>query len=207
MEATVFINLATCAARDAITGIQQPKVAAKLQAHFGLTVKFFADTGEAAALLDSPTFRVALKATPTGSPFVLTNTVSEELDDGYYFEIASVDAAALRTAIGDLKQLDAWLEVEWTLAGTVERAATPATILNAYIRSADAAPDPVEEASETWLSDRAVRYDEEQTLTATEKAQALENIGVTITVGGYLRLTNAAGDVFHASLNSGEPPS
>lgn len=206
MESTVFINTDTFACRAAITGVELPKVTAKLQAHFGLTVKFFAP-GEEAALLASPTFRIALKDTPTGSPFVLTSTVAEELADGYYFEIASVDAAALRTAIGDLKQLDAWLEVEWTVAGTVERAATPATIANAYIRSADDAPDPVEEASETWLSDRAVRYDEEQTLTDAEAAQALENIGVTITAGGYLRLTNAAGDVFHAALNSGEPPS
>ncbi len=199
MDAVVYINTETFSAREAITGIQPPKVTARLQAHFGLTVKFFAPDDEP-ALLASPTFRVALKATPTGLPFVLTSSVSSTLADGYTFVIPSVDSAALRSAIGDLKTLDAWLEIEWTIAGTVERCATPATIVNAYIRTSDGAPDTSEEQADAWLTTRAVRFDAEQSLTFTQQAQALDNVGITIDAEGNFSVTNADGDVFSVSL-------
>ena len=205
MTGTVFLNTTTLSARKAITGVELPSISAKLQAALTLTVKFFA-TGAEAALLTSPTFRVTLKATPTGSPFVFSSTIAETLADGYTFEFTSVDSAALRTAIGDLKQLDAFGEVEWTVDSVVERVAFPVTIVNAYLRTDDDAPDPVAEESDTWLTARGVRFDAAQTLTSAQAAQALANQKVTITSAGYLRLVNAAGDVFHAALNSGEPP-
>lgn len=205
MTGTVFLNTTTLVARSAITGNALPLIAAKLQAALTLTVKFFA-TGEAAALLSSPTFRVTLKATPTGDPFVFTSSVADELADGYTFEFSSVDSAALRTAIGDLTQLDAFGEVEWTVASVVERVSFPVTLVNAYIRSGDDAPDPIADESLAWLDDHGVRFDAAQTLTAAQAAQALANQKITFTSAGYLRLVNSAGDVFHIALNSGEPP-
>lgn len=186
MESTVFINLATFACRAAITGSGEPKVATHLQAHFALTVKFFAEEGEAAALLDgTPTFRVAIKGTPTGSPFVFTSSITETLADGYSFEFSSVDSAALRSAIGDLPKLEAWLEIEWTLDATVERAATPVTIRTAYIRSDDDAPDPIAEESATWFT---------------------AQLAARITADGYMEFQNTDGDWFHLPLNSGRAP-
>jgi hypothetical protein len=181
---TVFLNTSTLAAHSAITGSAQPVISAKLQAALTLTVKLFA-TGEAAALLSSPTFRVTLKATPTGSPFVFTSTIASTLADGYTFEFSSVDSAALRTAIGDLTQLDAFGEVEWTVATVVERVAFRVTIVNAYIRTDDDAPDPIAEESATWLT---------------------AQLAARITAAGYFELQNEAGDWFHIPLNSGRSP-
>ena len=205
MTGTVFLNTTTLSAFKAITGVELPSVSAKLQAALTLTVKFFATGEEAALLTGSPTFRVTLKGTPTGSPFVFSSSATAT-SDGYTFTFTSVDSAALRTAIGDLTELDAFGEVEWTIASVVERVAFPVTIVNAYLRTDDDAPDPVAEDSDTWLTARAVRFDAAQTLTAAQAAQALANQKVTITSGGYLRVVSNAGDVFYASLNSGEPP-
>lgn len=184
MESTVFINLATFAARAAITGIDAPKAAARLQAHFAQIVKFFEPGEDAALLTGSPTFRFAIKGTPTGSPFVFTSTATAQAD-GYLFEFESVDSTALRAAIGDLKQIEAYAEVEWTLAGVVERVAFPITILTAYIRSSDAAPDPIAEESVTWLN---------------------AQLAARITAAGYMEFQNADGDWFHLPLNSGRAP-
>ena len=184
MESTVFINLAALVARLGITGIDAPKAAARLQAHFALIVKFF-EPGEAAALLTgSPTFRFAIKGTPTGSPFVFTSTATPQADS-YLFEFETVDSTALRAAIGDLKQLEAHAEVEWTLAGVVERVAFPITILTAYIRTEDDAPDPIAEESITWLN---------------------AQLAARITPGGYFEIQNSDGDWFHFGLNSGRAP-
>lgn len=184
MTGTVFLNTSTLVARRAITGLELPSISAKLQAALTLTVKFF-ETGEEAALLASPTFRVTLKATPTGSPFVFTSTVADELADGYTFEFSSVDSAALRTAIGDLTQLDAFGEVEWTVASVVERVAFPVTIINAYLRSDDDAPDPIAEESVIWLKEQLADH---------------------ITAEGYFEIQTPAGDWFHFALNSGRAP-
>lgn len=184
MESTVFINLATFAARATLTGLDAPKAVARLQAHFALIVKFFEPGEDAALLTGSPTFRVAIKGTPTGSPFVFTSTATAQADS-YLFEFSSVDSAALRSAIGDLPQLEAFAEVEWTLDGVVERSAFPITILTAYIRSDDDAPDPIAEESVTWLNDQ---------------------LAARITEEGYFELQNADGDWFHFALNSGRAP-
>jgi hypothetical protein len=181
---TVFLNTSTLTAREAITGHALPAISAKLQAALTLTVKFFS-TGEAAALLSSPTFRVTLKATPTGSPFVFTSTIASTLADGYTFAFTSVDSAALRTAIGDLTQLDAFGEVEWTVATVVERVSFPLTIVNAYLRTDDDAPDPIAEESATWLT---------------------AQLAARITAAGYMEFQNTAGDWFYLPMNSGRAP-
>lgn len=185
MTGLVYLNTSTLTARNALTGIATPVINCRLQAQFALEVGFFATGDTAPALLSSPTFRVAIKGTPTGSPFVLTSTAVEQ-DETYLFEFASVDSAALRTAIGDLPQLSAYGEVEWTVGGEVQRVSFPVIILNAYIRTGDSAPDPAAEESIVWLE---------------------EQLASRITEGGYIEFQNAAGDWFNIPMNSGRAPS
>lgn len=143
MEATLYVNTTSKTIRAALTGSALPSVPVKLQTHLKLTVCFF-ETGEDAALLNgSATFRVVLKdkATPSGSVLALLSAPTETLATGYEFEWASVDSAALRTLLGDSESVEAVLEIEWTLATTIERASMVVTIANAWSRTADTAPD------------------------------------------------------------------
>lgn len=142
MEANVFVNTTTKRAYATLTG-GVPNVPVKLQTHLNLSVYFF-ETDEAAALLDgSTTFRVVLKDknAPSGSVLALLSAPTETLATGYEFEWASVDSSALRTLLGDLESVEAILEIEWTLATTIERVSIPVIIQNAWSRTADAAPD------------------------------------------------------------------
>lgn len=143
MEASIFVNTTLLAARAAITGTALPSVPVRLQTHLLLNVYFFATGEEAALLNEATTFRVALKDVnePSGSVLALLSAPTDTLDDGYEFEWASVDSAALRTLLGDAESVEAILEIEWTLATTIERVAIPVTIQNAWLRTADAAPD------------------------------------------------------------------
>ena len=186
MEATIYVNTTSLVARSALTGIQVPPVTARLQAHLKLTIVFF-EPDEEPALLAGATFRVALKslATPTGSVFALLSAPTATNADSYEFEWDSIDAAALRTALGDSPDLAAKLEIEWTIDDLIERVAIPVTIQNAWLRSADSAPDPAADESDAWL---------------------IAQLASRITAGGYMRFVNSTGDVFHIGLNSGEPP-
>lgn len=177
MDATIYLNTTTLVARAAETGIAVPAITARLQAHLKLTCYFFA-TGADPAILSGATFRVALKDVnePSGTVLALLSAPTATGADYYEFEWASLDSSGLRTLLGDSAQASVIVEIEWTIGGTVERISIPATVENAWIRTADAAPD-------------------------------FEPFQASITAGGYLRLVNDAGDVFHLGLNSGEPPS
>jgi len=154
VEATLFINTLTKVARAAATGIDVPKVNARQRAQIRLTFKFF-ETDEEPALLSGATFRLVIKGSPTGEPFAFTSSITETLADGYAFEFTSLDAAALRTALGDSASLAAWGEIEWTIGTEIERVAFPITIAAAYLDTDEEAPDPLAEASATWLEARA----------------------------------------------------
>lgn len=206
MEATLFINTDLRAARKAATGIDVPIVTARQRAALSLSFKFFETDAAPALLSGSPTFRLVLKATPTGDPFAFTSTVAETLADGYKFTFTSIDSASLRTLLGDQRQIEGWVEIEWTIGSVIERVASPLIVQAAYHATDEEAPDPLAEASDTWLTARAVRHDEAQTLTTAAAAQALENLNITFTAAGYLQLQNAAGDTFHIPLNSGTAP-
>lgn len=208
MESTVYLNTTLKALRAALTAQAVPEIVCKLQAALSIEVKPFA-TGDAEAALfeGTPTFRAVIKKDPTDTGYVFTSTVVEnEAGDGYVVSWESVDSAGLRTDLGDAEYICGTFEFEWTLDGEVERATCPVMILNAWIRSDEEAPEPGADESGAWLSERAVRYDEAQSLTNAQAAQALANMKLTITAGGYVRMVNAAGDVFHFGLNSGEPP-
>lgn len=142
MDATIYLNTTTLVARAADTGIAVPAITARLQAHLKLTCYFFA-TGEEPALLSGATFRVALKDVnePSGTVLALLSSPTDTGADYYEFEWASLDSSGLRTLLGDQPEASVIVEIEWTIGGTVERVAIPATVENAWIRTADAAPD------------------------------------------------------------------
>lgn len=214
MEASIFVNTTLRAARAAITGSALPSVPVRLQTHLLLSVYFFATGADPALLSGSPSFRVALKdkLDPDGSVLALLSAPTATLADGYEFEWNSVDSAALRTLLGDDESAEAMLEIEWTISSVVERVVVPVTIANAWLRTADSAPDPAADEIEAFLTARCVRFDTAQTLNGTQIDRALTNLGITsirslnITASGYLVLTNDAGDTFHLGLNTGSPP-
>lgn len=214
MEAALYVNTTTKVIRAAATGSALPSVPVRLQTHLKLTVYFYADGEDPALLSGSPTFRVALKDAnePSGSVLALLSAATATGADYYEFEWASVDSSALRTLLGDSASAAAMLELEWTISSEVERASLPVTISNAWIRTADSAPDPAADEAEAWLTARAVRFDTAQTLTGTQIDRALTNLGITnirsvnITSAGYLVLTNDTGEAFHLGLNPGSPP-
>lgn len=177
MDATLYINTTTRRAFATATSSIVPTLEARLQTHLLITAYFFAQDSDPALLAGSPTFRVALKdqATPSGTVLALLSAATATGATYYEFEWASIDSTAMRTLIGDEEFVPVTLEIEWTVNATVERVAVPVRLYNAWIRTADAAPD----------------------LTPFE---------ASITAGGYLRLVDDAGDVWHLGLNSGEPP-
>ncbi len=148
MESTVYINTLTKTAHHGITGHALPKVLARLQAHLQVDVRFF-ETDKIAELLEgTPTFRIGLKESPEGVAFIYAAAITQELADGYRFTFESVDSSALRTFLGDCKEAkDAFLEIEWNLDDIVERVAIPAKIENAYLRTDEELPDPMERAA------------------------------------------------------------
>lgn len=177
MEATIYVNTTTKKAQASTTLTALPAVSPRLQTHLLLTVYFFAAGSDPALLSGSPTFRVALKDKdePSGDVLALLSAATATGADYYEFEWASVDSAALRTLLGDLPSVEAMLEIEWTIAADNERVSIPVTIHNAWLRTADSAPD-------------------------------FQPFDASITAGGYLRLVNSSGTVFHIGLNTGEPP-
>lgn len=143
MEATVYVNTTSKEALASLTGSGKPSVTPILQTHLLLNVFFFA-TGAAAALLDNATtFRVALKdaLNPSGAVLALLSAPTATGADFYEFEWAQLDSTALRTLLGDAPCASAVLEISWTLNTVVERVHIPVSIVNAWIRTADTAPD------------------------------------------------------------------
>lgn len=208
MTGTIFVEKDLQLARAGISGTALPNVSTKLQQWFRPHFAFFS-TGSEPVALSSPALRFVVKLTPTGEPFIFSSTFSTETSLGYtrYFcTITSVDAAALRTALGDLVKLECVGEIEWTVAGIVSRVAFPVIIANANLRSTDGPPDPTADASDAFVADRAICYDRDQTegLSDTERWQALNNLGFTF-VYGSLRFRTAAGDPVHLPCTSGEP--
>jgi hypothetical protein len=177
VESTIFINSTLREARAGTTGAGLPEVTLTLLAQWLCHVRFFA-SGEDPALLDTPAFVLSIKETPTGTALVRTETSAENDDgDGYDFEFESIDGESLRALLGDEPSLDLVLEIEWTVDSVTERVHMPCTVINAYNRPDDTAPDPAEAETDAWLTARAVRHDSAQTLTTDQKTQARSNIG------------------------------
>lgn len=136
---------------------------------------------------------------------------------GWYEGDLILHTAALTAAFEDdaTKSVPASIELHWWRTG---QAATPFisdNLLAAQIQRPLALPESgspiVLEGAEAWLTARAVRFDEDQTLSATQKAQALENLGITgikaLTIlRGCLAITLTDDTETHIPLTTGIPP-
>lgn len=217
MEHDIYICTETKQAFSSLAATSRPKTPGRLQTHLLLNVFFFDSTldlaDRAAALFDDyDALRAGIKPAddPTADALIYSATPAED-DDHYDFEWAAIDGADLRTLLGTNKSADVMFEVAWTIDGDVERVAWSSLIENANLRTTDGPPDPTEDASDTFVAARAVLYDRAQTLATAEKAQALENLGITgikslSIVRGCLRVVLTNDDVNHLPMTSGEPP-
>jgi hypothetical protein len=192
VESLIYVNTETVTAHCTPTGNGPPRVICTLLAQWKARFSFFV-TGEDPAAVAGITLRCVLKEVPTGAVLLASSTATLSAAV-YTFDFASVDSSGLRTLIGDADQIELQGEIEWTLSGRVERVYFPVTVLNSRHRPDDGAPDPADSASNAWLSARAVRFDEAQTLTTEQKAQARTNIGVTSGVSDHGALTGLADD-------------
>jgi hypothetical protein len=192
VESLIYVNTETVTAHCTPTGNGPPRVICTLLAQWQARFSFFV-TGEDPAAVAGITLRCVLKEVPTGA-VLLASTTATLSAAVYTFDFASVDSSGLRTLIGDADEIELQGEIEWTLSGRVERVYFPVTVLNSRHRPDDGAPDPADSASNAWLSARAVRFDEAQTLTTEQKAQARTNIGVTSGVSDHGALTGLADD-------------
>lgn len=204
MESLIFVNTTARTARGSVTGNAPPRVICTLLAQWQARFSFFV-AGEDPAAVTGISLRCVLKQKPTG-PALLASSAFTLSGSVYTFDFASVDSSGLRTLIGDADNIDLQGEVEWTISGRIERVYFPVTLINSRHRPDDAAPDPADEAYEAWLTARAVRFDEAQTITDAARIQTLENLGIRFTADGYLEIDNADGDTFHVPLNSGNAP-
>lgn len=178
MEAAICINTTLKLARAGITGSQLPIVYAKFQTHLKLTVSFFETGGPAALLDDATTFNVTIKALASagGELFAQKMAPTAVKTDSYEFEWDILGNTALLNAIGNCIE---GIEAVLTIGWT----------LGTRVEKVDI---PVTIAN-TWQR-------------TTDYGPDLLPFRATITESGYLRLVNAAGDVFHIGLNTGEPP-
>lgn len=135
---------------------------------------------------------------------------------GYYEGDLILHTDELSTAFEDdaTKQVPTSIELHWWRTG---EAATPFisdNLLTASLQRPLALPESgspiVLEGAEAWLTARALRFDEAQTLTSGQIAQAFENLGLDIKsatiLRGCLRLVLTDDTVTHLPLTTGEPP-
>lgn len=213
MTHTIHVFTATRRARAALTGTALPQVAITHLAGITLAFAFVGEDGETIGALGGSvsSARCVVKALPTSDVLLLDSTLDitgtgTSTRYNAVWDDSAVDSSAMRTFLADEVSKDAYCEVEWTIDGDTARVAFPITILAAFLRPADTAPDPAAEDADTWLTARAVRFDAEQTLTNAQIVQALANLGIRITAGGYIEFTNSSGDKLHVGLNTGTAP-
>jgi hypothetical protein len=147
----------------------------------------------------------------------VTSWTAPEAATGFYTGDLILHTDALTDAFDDeaVKQVPASIEMHWWREG---EAATPFisdNLLSALLQRPVVLPESgspiVLEGAEAWLTARAVRFDEEQTLDTAQKAQALENLGVTgikalAIVRGCLAITLSDDTETHIPLTDGIPP-
>lgn len=225
MTQTVFIRLDPLAARAWQDETALPAVSLTLCAAATVAVAFVDATDTIVALSGtSVVVQAAVKDRPDADAALLLDSDCSVSGSGtstrYNAEwtATTLDGDALRTYLGSYfsragtATLGPWMEVVWTIDGITQRVAFPITILNAWLRPEDAAPDPAGVAAEDWLTNRAVRFDEAQALTTAEQTQALANIGIsgiksiTKTAGGFMEIVDTDGDTFNWPLTAGAAP-
>ncbi len=226
MTQSVFIRLDTLAARATRSSSQGPAIGLTLCSDTQIDFAFVNAEDVIAPLAGtSITVQCCIKAKPDDPSSLLldascdynTLTGSAARYSAVWTAI-TLDGPALRTFLGSYfsrvgtEERGPWMEVVWTIDGETLRVAFPITILNAWLRPEDAAPDPGIAAAEDWLNARAVRFDEAQALNAAQMAQALANIGITNiksitkTAAGFVELVDGDDAIFHWGLTNGPAP-
>lgn len=188
VEPKIYIDTTARTARGALSGSNLPSVSCQLLSEWQVYCFFHATDAEPAELDGASDIRLSLKETADPLSAALIFKSAPDFDEelkAYVFDFTSVDSSPLRTLIGKQVSIVVTGEVAWTIGGRRKRARFPVNIVNAYNRPDDVAPNPVEEASVTWLT---------------------EQLAARITPGGYMEFQNTAGDWFHVALNSGHAP-
>ncbi len=211
MTHTVYIDLPSEAALAATTGTALPTVTLKLRSAQSLAFAFMT-SGVVAAVTGFISGKCVIKEYPGDTPFLLDTSLAvtgSTTTTRYTATWAAVDcdSDALRTFLGTatLSQ-ECFCEVEWIDANGTHSVAFAIRFAPTFLDPDDGAPDLTAALTEGWLTARALRFDAAQSLTTAQKTQALANLGISITAFGYLRLVAPDGTIYHAGLNTGEPP-
>lgn len=204
MQPKIYINTDARTARASLTGIEVAKASCQLLSEWQLAVYFHAPGEQPAEFAGAADIVLSLKPTDDPEAAVLIYSDAPVFDEElacYLFDFVSVDSEDLRALIGKQTEIAVTAEVAWTIESRRRRAKWQTTVVNAYNRPDDAAPDPVASASNAWLTARAVRFDLAQTLTIEQKSQARTNIGVTSGVTDHGALSGLADDDHPHYLN------
>jgi len=177
MVSSIFIHRDRLLSYSSIGSTTKPRMRCKLLTEWKPGFFFFGGDEMNPTLLSGATLKFELKDKATGSPLLYTTTFTTS-DDGHHADFAAVDSAGLRALIGDQVSVIVTGEIEWTIEGRARRATVDVLVENAFVRPDDVAPNPVAEASDAWLDERAVRFDREQDLSEGEQLQARTNIGI-----------------------------
>lgn len=177
MEHTLYINTTELRAATVQDGLNTPTLDARLQTHLKLTTYFHAADTAPALLSGSPTFRVALKDAATPTASVLALLSAVTATGADYYEF-------------EWAQIDS--SAMRTLIGDLESVPVVLEIEWTIAADVERVRVPVT-LYNAWIR-------------SGDAAPDFEPFAASITAGGYLRLVNDQGDVFHIGLNTGEPP-
>lgn len=146
------------------------------------------------------------------------NWTAPDAATGYYTAdlVLHTDELTEAFADADTKSVPVAVELHWYPAGDAAHPAiSDSTTLTAQLRRPLVLPESdtpiVLDGAEAWLTARAIRFDEAQTLSSAEKLQALENLGITgikaaSILRGCLAITGDDDTEYHIPLNQGIPP-
>lgn len=161
-----------------------------------LTVIFLDASGTPVALPDGNLITMAVKPLGQYETSILyaqaqVTVAGQVAAAGYDFNF-TLNEATLHDALRlnepfapTIESVAGMLELTWSNDGTIYRSSQNAalfTITNDVIRGNETLTMALTETPETFISDRAVRYDQEQSLTVAEQQRARDNIGVDGTV-------------------------
>lgn len=165
-------------------------------------------------------FSIALRLIGSdGTVFAVVTTWTAPSTAAGWYEgelILHTDELTDAFEVATIKQVPCGIELHWWRTG---QAATPfisdnllTTSLQRPLALPEAGSPIVLDGAEAWLTARALRIDEDQGLNATQKAQALENLGITgikalAIVRGCLAITLTDDTETHIPLSTGIPPS
>lgn len=181
---TAYIDLEQHFVRSRLGGIPAPPFVAILRDTWRLDVAF-TEAGLPVALADGSTGKLKVKRIdhPAGSPLLMDlewSATGEGAATRYRFTTVC-DSEQLRDELGPDPEIVLCCQIEWIIADELHLSQPfELTVINAWSRDSDEAPDPAGDAAEAWLNARGVRFDRAQSLNGTQRNQALANLGMTV---------------------------